>query len=219
MKIYSYDPKSGAFLAQGTAYPDPMNEGGYLIPAHATEIAPPNVEGGLVAVFNGIEWDVVEDHRGTILYSPEGQKIEVKKLGPIPEGYSTTPPPEPIKIVKDRGLLSIDNDAESARAGFITAGDGQAMVYQQKVAEAEKYQAADAPDVANYPLLSAEATAFGLELSALADTVLTLRDQWLVVAAQIEATRLKAKEAVKAATSHEQIETILNGLSWPQPAE
>lgn len=219
MKIYNYAPKNGVFLTQGTAYPDPMNEGGYLIPAHATDIAPPIVEGGHAAVFNGTEWDVVEDHRGTLIYDIKGQQSVVKDLGPLPEGYSATAPLPPIDYVKAQALSAIDNAAEASRAAFITTGDGQAMVYQEKVAEAEKSQSDATPDPAKYPLLSAEANALGLELSTLASSILALREQWLQVAAQIEASRLKAKADVTSATAHDEIETILNGLSWPQPVE
>jgi len=115
-------------------------------------------------------------------------------------------------------LTTVDAMAEDTRALFITQGDGQAMVYQEKVSEAERVMALadDATlEPALYPLLAAEAAALGSEVKVLAETILTLRTQWLQVAAQIEATRIKAKEDVKAAQNPEQIQTILNGLTWP----
>jgi len=216
MNIYHYHPREG--LSQSLADPDPMNEGQFLIPAHATVIVPPIVETGHAVIFKEGEWQEVEDHRGTLLYDKNGVEKTLATLGPIPEGWSLEPPPPVLEERQTQALAQVDGEAEATRALFITQGDGQAMVYQEKVAEAERVMAlaADATlDPTLYPLLAAEAAALGGEVKVLATTILTLRTQWLQVAAQIEATRIKAKEEIKAAANPEQIQTILDGLSWP----
>lgn len=46
MKIYHYHQTSGELMGEGVADADPMDAGGWLIPAHATTVEPPaHVEG------------------------------------------------------------------------------------------------------------------------------------------------------------------------------
>jgi len=52
MQIYNYDRESGEYLDACEADPDPMTPGAYLIPAHATAIAPPEVRALQAAVFD-----------------------------------------------------------------------------------------------------------------------------------------------------------------------
>lgn len=42
MKIYHYDSSTGAFAGTSKADPNPRRAGSFLIPAFATEIAPPS---------------------------------------------------------------------------------------------------------------------------------------------------------------------------------
>lgn len=97
----------------------------------------------------------------------------------------------------------IDAAAETARLQYITAGSGQAMVYEQKNAEAKRYfeivDGGGTPDPADYVILAAEAAA---KEEALADVAALVRDTaaaWLPVAAMIEAKRMAGKKAVDAA--------------------
>ena len=55
--IYNYDRLTGAFLSENEARVDPRNDERLLIPAHATEIAPPeNVSEGMFPSFTDGEW-------------------------------------------------------------------------------------------------------------------------------------------------------------------
>lgn len=58
MNIYHFHPVSGVFVGQGVADESPLEEGVFLIPAHATPLALPNVPDGSRAVFNGASWAV-----------------------------------------------------------------------------------------------------------------------------------------------------------------
>ena len=55
MKIYHYHPVTGQYIASGTAHPDPLVEGNWLIPAHATNIEPPQADEGKIVVFDQVK--------------------------------------------------------------------------------------------------------------------------------------------------------------------
>ena len=58
MKIYNYHADSGQLIGESIADADPLHEGQWLIPAHATTIAPPETKYKQFAAFNGVSWDV-----------------------------------------------------------------------------------------------------------------------------------------------------------------
>ncbi len=62
-----------------------------LLPNNATRTAPTVVE-GKVPRWTGTDWEQVEDHKGKSGYV-NGQPHEIKEYGPLPEGWSVTPPP------------------------------------------------------------------------------------------------------------------------------
>ena len=57
MKIYNYD-KEGIFTNESLADESPLEPGKFLIPALATEIAPPKATKGKMVVFNGDDWEL-----------------------------------------------------------------------------------------------------------------------------------------------------------------
>lgn len=59
MKIYYFDEATRALIGDGTADPDPMTPGSYLVPANATPVPPPSAPAGMVAVFTTGIWQVV----------------------------------------------------------------------------------------------------------------------------------------------------------------
>lgn len=73
MKIYNYHADSGQLIGDSIADADPLHEGQWLIPAHATTIAPPETKYKQFAAFNGEAWEVFN----------------------IPEPVEPTPPPAP----------------------------------------------------------------------------------------------------------------------------
>ena len=60
MNIYHFNPETGAFLGVGTADPSPLEEGVWLIPAHATAEQPPTPTEGQQAVFVAGAWQLQE---------------------------------------------------------------------------------------------------------------------------------------------------------------
>ncbi len=60
MKIYLFNPETGAYLGEDFADEAPMKRGAFAIPSDATTIAPPQAESGQVLVFNAArqEWEL-----------------------------------------------------------------------------------------------------------------------------------------------------------------
>ena len=58
MKTYNYIADTGIFYSEGVADESPLEPGVFLIPAHATTVAPPEVTEPEVAVFKDGEWSV-----------------------------------------------------------------------------------------------------------------------------------------------------------------
>lgn len=54
MDIWHYDGLTGALLGPGVADPNPHKAGEFLIPAYATQIRPPFVPPGCIAIFDGV---------------------------------------------------------------------------------------------------------------------------------------------------------------------
>jgi hypothetical protein len=106
MQIWNYDSTTGELLGPGAADPDPMTPGGWLIPAHATAIAPPRPLDKFASVFDGTSWSTVEDRRGETRW-PTTQAyndvpgVVVNFLGdPTARGLTSIEPPAPPVVVQ-----------------------------------------------------------------------------------------------------------------------
>ena len=66
IKIYNLLAGTNEFIGEGDAYIPPHTG----LPANSTDIAPPDIPAGFVAVFNSdkASWHLVEDHRGKTVY-------------------------------------------------------------------------------------------------------------------------------------------------------
>lgn len=101
---YCYDPQTCVYTGHEECQLDPLEseacgEDIWLLPANATRTAPTVVE-GKVPRWTGQEWEHIEDHRGEQGYV-DGQPHEIKEYGPLPEGWSDTPPPPTIEELLD----------------------------------------------------------------------------------------------------------------------
>lgn len=108
-----------------------------------------------------------------------------------------------VKSLKETYLTRIDDVAEQARERLITKGAGQSMTYEAKYLEALKGEG---------PFLRAEAKALNTSVSQVIDSILQARERWEVQGAVIEANRLKAKHAMKRATTASEMHVIVSGL-------
>ena len=104
---------------------------------------------------------------------------------------------DPFSEKKEEAYRQIDKQSERTRQKYITAGAGQAMIYQEKGDEAADYITAGYPvSLVGYPLIQAEVNATGKTATDAADDIISMRTAWIVVGAQIEEIRLTGKKAV-----------------------
>lgn len=108
----------------------------------------------------------------------------------------------------------LDNAAEAKRQQSLTGGAGQALVYQQKLAEALAFAGDANPVAANYQLLAASVGIEASSLAGVADLVRARAAQWKMAAARIEAARLSGKAAVAAAKTVDQAVAAYAALVW-----
>ena len=108
-------------------------------------------------------------------------------------------------VLKARLKANIDASAEKERLKYVTPGSAQSMVYNAKNAEANAYlavvDAGGTPTPEDYPIINAEAIATGATIADTVTLVKTTALAWYSVAAQIEAQRMAAKQAVEAAAT------------------
>lgn len=109
---------------------------------------------------------------------------------PLPHG-------NPLGDLKTLLKASVDSQAETERLKYITAGSGQSITYQEKAAEAVRYDKSGG--VGEYPFLTSEVGVTADTLEEVAAIVLEMYNNWLVIGGAIEKIRLKAKNDIDAA--------------------
>lgn len=114
MNIYHYRPETKVFVGMTQADPDPLVEGGWLIPAYATPVAPPRITAGNQAVWLGDSW-----------------KLEPI---PVPPPAPTAPfePVVPSKEIQRRGAYAAEADPLFFKW---QRGEGTQSAWLAKVAE------------------------------------------------------------------------------------
>lgn len=56
LKVFSYHPETGEYVGEDIAFPNPLEEGQYIIPAYSTVVEPPKEQEGKVIVWTGLQW-------------------------------------------------------------------------------------------------------------------------------------------------------------------
>ena len=114
-------PKCYQYTADGYYAGEAEDYG--LLPNNATRTVPTIVE-GFVPRWTGKNWEQVEDHKGKNGYV-NGQPHEIKECGPLPDGWSDTPPPPALdeaKAAKQAEISSAFNIAMSASLTMPSVG-------------------------------------------------------------------------------------------------
>lgn len=108
MLEYFYNRITKQFLYSADAAIDPeetirAGTNVYLSAANATFKQPLQKKSGYSIIFNGTDWEYIQDHRGIRVWKEDFSSIIIDTLGPIPQGYSTKMPeiPKPPLTVKD----------------------------------------------------------------------------------------------------------------------
>jgi len=103
MDIFNYDPATGEYLGAAHADSSPLEPGVFLVPAHATTVAPPAAQPLTCAVFDPAAkaWALAPDYRGQPAWSTAtAQPAPVVTLGKTLADLSLTavaPPAGPVK--------------------------------------------------------------------------------------------------------------------------
>ena len=113
---------------------------------------------------------------------------------------------------KSAARAEITTRISAARSAMIITLPGQQMIYLAKEAEAARYIADPAPDLATYPMLAAEIGITAPDAWQLAQIWLGMADIWRQAAAGLEALRLATAAAIEAAGTVAEVETALARL-------
>jgi len=162
MHIHHYDPATGAYLGPTPADLDPLEteaagEERYLIPAHATDQAPPDVPAGRVARWTGTAWEVVEDLRGARYWLPgddwthEGR--EMADFGPLPDGASPTRPemPEEMRLAQAAEAVRSERDSRLRDCDYLMMPDYPIEEEQRAAWAAYRQALRDLPQAEGFP--------------------------------------------------------------------
>jgi len=90
MKLYHYSERTKEYVGSTSARRDPLEPDKFLIPARAVTVSPPVPGQNEAVIWNGSEWEIVPDYRGTKYYLPSDDFVEreeeheVKELGILP---------------------------------------------------------------------------------------------------------------------------------------
>ena len=117
MKIYIYDPVTGEYIGSATAEKSPLEPGAWLLPAHATTIAPPAPTAQTCAVFDcaGSTWTLTPDHRGQAAWNIlTGRAETIVEMGITLTDLGLTDVPPPVGPVKWDGA-AWQPDAEAIK--------------------------------------------------------------------------------------------------------
>ena len=96
MIAYNFDPVTHEYTGRETAPENPKRPGEYLIPANSTLTEPPAIREGYARVWTGTVWTYAEDHRGETVWRDHDTSMEIRELGPIPEGWTIERPEEKV---------------------------------------------------------------------------------------------------------------------------
>jgi len=118
-----------------------------------------------------------------------------------------------LAAVKADAKRHTSNAAEQARAKYITPGSGKAMSYQQVAAEAIRYGATNG--AGSYPFLAARVSSGRYpNLATAAAATQQIEVQWAAVGSAIDAAEDRAKLAIDAATTVDQVQAA-TVVTWP----
>ncbi len=144
--VYSYDPATGEYTGVTTADESPLEPGVYLLPAHSTEVPPPEAGDHEAALWDGEAWDLIPDWRGAVRYRTDtGEKVHITDLGPLPGDVTDVPPPDgehvweggawalPLEVARGRKIAEIQAGANAAfRAMQAGYSEGEVASFEQQ---------------------------------------------------------------------------------------
>ena len=212
MQVYKYDEKTKEYIGTEQALINPLEselQGKtiYLLPANAT-FEKPNLQEGFASVFNGTQWENIEDNRGkeywldTDTFGTPAKTM--KDLGAFPAGALFTAPAKTIEQLKSDKINEFKFKRDSLEVKPISY-QGYRFDYDDKARDRIS-AAIIALDVSKGQI--AWTTADNTEVMVNADD---LRGVIAAVAMRSNELHVKyrqLKEQVEACTTKEQLEKI-----------
>lgn len=191
MQIYHYDPTTLVFLTTGTADSSPLEDDVYLIPAHATELAPPDFD--------------PSSH--FCRFVDDAWQLEAIPL-PEPEPVPAPPTLEQLKATR---ITEINGDCEKAIAE-ITAGypASEVLSWSKQETEARAYMADSSSDT---PLLTALSQARGIPKGDLAARVIAKADAFAALSGSLIGKRQTLEDALVALPADATAEQVA-AIAW-----
>ncbi|WP_197337929.1 phage tail protein [Ralstonia solanacearum] len=220
---YHYHPTTGEYAGSSIADRSPLEPDVVLIPAYATDQAPPEAGPREVAVFSDGNWSIAADWRDVALFSTaDGSAITIADIGTTPANVNATETAQPSPahvwtagqwiedaqrkaalLVAQKQRLCDQLDAAADAVRLAVVGDPLRVVeYQRAAEEAQAYQAAGyAGDV---PLsVKSAADAKGESARQAADDILTMHAAWNAALYDIRARRLAGKEEIRSGAAED----------------
>ena len=87
-----YDKNTKEFLYEIEVEKSPLEKDVILMPPNATLLPIKETKENYTQIFNGLEWEYVEDYRGKTIWKSHYESMIVEKLGAIPNGWSLEQP-------------------------------------------------------------------------------------------------------------------------------
>lgn len=125
MKEYFYTEDTKEFIFEEDAFIDPLETelAGYdifMLSANATFAEPPTKRDGYAIVWNGENWEYIEDHRGTQYWfssdSYYTEPMTMNKLGALPNGITLSRPEKTADEVAIEEIIK----AKTERADYVS---------------------------------------------------------------------------------------------------
>lgn len=121
MQVYKYDEKTKEYIGTEQALINPLEselQGKtiYLLPANAT-FEKPNLQDGFASVWNGEQWEIIEDNRGkeywldTDTFGTPAKAM--KDLGAFPAGAVFTAPEKMLSELKQEKINALKAERDS----------------------------------------------------------------------------------------------------------
>lgn len=207
MNAHNFDRYTGEYLGATPMRESPLEPGEYLLPAHATPIAPPQAQAGYARCFLDGAWAQVPDFRGQVRFTAGGLEVQIVDLGPLPAELLEASPLPTLAEAKAAKLAQIVAGADAAlNAVAADYSQGEKLSWPKQEAEAKALLAnAEAPA----PLLRGIAARRGIVLTTLRDEVLANVAQYEQVTGYVLGSQQRMSDLVNAATTLEEVDAIV----------
>lgn len=197
MKIYNYDPVDGSLLNEANADPSPLVPGEFLIPAHATIVAPPEFNENEIPVFSSGAWSVVPDFRNTTYWLSKGEEFTIANVDDIPPEEAifekVSPPVYPDKDTAISAMISWINEVTLSITGNYPIDEK--LAWSDKEAAALAFIASTAT-ASQANMLQNEANLTGETVSALALVIKAKAEAYKNIIGLVSGLRRKTEAAI-----------------------